>query len=589
MKIIIYDFEVFQYDTLLGAIIIDNEKYTLYQTWDLDCIRKFYEEHKNDVWIGWNNYNYDDYILNAIIEKKNPYLTSCNLIKTKTKQYMSIKLISFDLMFEVKMLSLKLTELIAGKNIHTTEVDFNLNRQLTKDEKLLTESYNESDLKQTLFNFKMFQDRYSLKCDLANEFNLPIDKVFKSTEAQFAALALGAKKIVGIENRLVKPILYDNLQVKHQEVIDFYMNETFRTDIKVPINICGAELTLCSGGLHSAIKKCFCAKGLYIDISGYYNLVMINYNLLPRTIPEEGKKLYEYMYHEQLKLKKTNPRKRAVYKKVLLAVFGAQNNQYGDFYDPQQALMVTMLGQIYMIDLLEKLDGLVRVIQTNTDGIMLEPYNWDDEAKIIGIIEEWEKRTGFVAKKEHFYNLYQRDVNTYFMDDDKHELVVKGDGMTNYDISEKGYATAGIFNCKEPPIIVQGMIACLRDCIMPEQFVEDNKKELRKFQYACKKNSYDYTEYESINIKTKEVTKIHLQGMDRAFAYKSNDVMGMVYKIKSTNGKTSRSKVSNLPDSVFIYNQSIVEDNAYEKLKDKIDYDYYVSRIYEKINTFIGG
>ena len=589
MKIIIYDFEVFQYDTLLGAIIIDNEKYTLYQTWDLDCIRKFYEEHKNDVWIGWNNYNYDDYILNAIIDKKNPYLTSCNLIKTKIKQYMSIKLISFDLMFEVKMLSLKLTELIAGKNIHTTEVDFNLNRQLTNDEKLLTESYNESDLKQTLFNFKMFQDRYSLKCDLANEFNLPIDKVFKSTEAQLAALALGAKKIVGIENRLVKPILYDNLQVKHQEVIDFYMNETFRTDIKVPINICGAELTLCSGGLHSAIKKCFCAKGLYIDISGYYNLVMINYNLLPRTIPEEGKKLYEYMYHEQLKLKKTNPRKRAVYKKVLLAVFGAQNNQYGDFYDPQQALMVTMLGQIYMIDLLEKLDGLVRVIQTNTDGIMLEPYNWDDEAKIISIIEEWEKRTGFVAKKEHFYNLYQRDVNTYFMDDDKHELVVKGDGMTNYDISEKGYSTAGIFNCKEPPIIVQGMIACLRDCIMPEQFVEDNKKELRKFQYACKKNSYDYTEYESINIKTKEVTKTHLQGMDRAFAYKSNDVMGMVYKIKTTNGKTSRSKVSNLPDSVFIYNQSIVEDNAYEKLKDKIDYDYYVSRIYEKINTFIGG
>lgn len=589
MKIIIYDFEVFQYDTLLGAIIIDNEKYTLYQTWDLDCIRKFYEEHQNDVWIGWYNYKYDDYILNAIINKQNPYLTSCNLIKTKTKQYMNIKLISFDLMFEIKMLSLKLTELIAGKNIHTTEVDFNLNRQLTNDEKLLTESYNESDLRQTLFNFKMFQDRYALKCDLAKEFNLPIDKVFKSTEAQLAALALGAKKIVGIENRLVKPILYDNLQVKHQEVIDFYMNETFRTNVKVPINICGAELTLCSGGLHSAIKKSYCAKGLYVDISGYYNLVMINYNLLPRTIPEEGKKLYEYMYHEQLKLKKTNPRKRAVYKKVLLAVFGSQNNQYGDFYDPQQALMVTMLGQLYMIDLLEKLDGLVRVIQTNTDGIMIEPYNWDDEQKIIDIIEEWEKRTGFVAKKEHFYNLFQRDVNTYFMDDDNHELVIRGDGMTNYDISEKGYSTGKIFNCIEPPIIVQGIIACLRDCIMPEQFVEDNKKELRKFQYACKKNSYDYTEYETINIKTKEVTKTRLQGIDRAFAYKSNEVMGMVYKIKTANGKTSRSKVSNLPDSVFIYNQSIVGDDAYEKLKDKIDYDYYVTRIYEKINTFIGG
>ena len=37
--------------------------------------------------------------------------------------------------------------------------------------------------------------------------------------------------------------------------------------------------------------------------------------------------------------------------------------------------------------------------------------------------------------------------------------------------------------------------------------------------------------------------------------------------------------------NVFIYNKDII--NAYDELKDKIDYDYYIYRIYERIGEFI--
>lgn len=161
--------------------------------------------------------------------------------------------------------------------------------------------------------------------------------------------------------------------------------------------------------------------------------------------------------------------------------------------------------------------------------------------------------------------------------------------MKNYDISNKGYSTGEIFRSKEPPIISQGTVACLLDGIMPEEYVEEHKNDLRLFQYACCKNTYKKTEYEEFDIETKEKKIIPLQGIDRAFALKSNHIIGMVYKVGTSKNPTSRAKVSNLPESVFIYNDNILNENAYIELKDKIDYNYYVKRIYQKISQFIGG
>ena len=46
MKIIIFDFEVFKYDTLFGGIVLDNDKEEVVQTWDLDKFKDFYYSHK---------------------------------------------------------------------------------------------------------------------------------------------------------------------------------------------------------------------------------------------------------------------------------------------------------------------------------------------------------------------------------------------------------------------------------------------------------------------------------------------------------------------------------------------------------------
>ena len=161
---------------------------------------------------------------------------------------------------------------------------------------------------------------------------------------------------------------------------------------------------------------------------------MINYGLLPRTMPQKSKELYIYMYHEQLRLKKINPRKRAIYKTILLSVFGAMLNEHTDFYDPYNGSLVTITGELFLVDLLEKLEGFVQVVQSNTDGIIVVPINndWSLKDEIIHIVEEWEQRTGFVIKKEEINNLWQRDVNNYCFDDNG-KPVVRGEIVSAYD------------------------------------------------------------------------------------------------------------------------------------------------------------
>lgn len=43
-NIIIFDFEVFKYDTLLGAIVLRDDNSEIFQTWNLAEMRKFYEK-----------------------------------------------------------------------------------------------------------------------------------------------------------------------------------------------------------------------------------------------------------------------------------------------------------------------------------------------------------------------------------------------------------------------------------------------------------------------------------------------------------------------------------------------------------------
>lgn len=592
MNIAIFDFEVFRYDTLLGYGFVDLKtgKCAYKQTWDLNEMRELYNTYGADtIWVGWNSNHYDDLIFEAIVKNQvSPFVKSKELIGQKWKPFCRFPFFGYDLLNGfLNPPSLKLTEALEGDSIDTTEVDFDLQRPLTVEERARTEKYNMSDLKRTYKNFCKFKGKFELRIAMINEFNIPLQQGLRMTGTQIAAAALGAKAVPGIENQKIKPVLYPTLQVKNQQMIDWFLGEKFREKENIRLNICNTTVNFAAGGAHSECNKYHAKKAMYADISGYYNLVMMNFDLLPRTLDEAGKERYKFMYHEQLRLKKIDPGKRKIYKTICLSVFGAMNNEHTDFYDPQKALLVTSSGEMFMLDLLEKLDGLGTAFNVNTDGIMFEPFDWNDEEKIRNIIQEWVERNGFAVKTGIITDYHGRDVNCYVMREPDGELCFKGEAVKNYDISDKAFAEGAFFNCKEPPIIAKGIVAAFMDGILPEQFVEQNKNDMRLYQYTSKKNTFDYLAYKMTTINTGSVAEYQIQSPSRCFAKRDISSVGTIIKHRTKNGKHTFAKVQNLPDNVFIWNDEILSEDAVNKIAPQIDYKYYVNRIYERINEFL--
>ena len=604
-NIVIFDFEVFKYDTFLGALVINTEGVFCYQTWSLEDIKKFYIENINAVWFGHNNKHYDNLILQAVIKDQNVYKVSKTLVTSEDRCPIQfrLKLNYIDLMKaagRMPFYSLKMTEAASGKNISETEVDFDIDRQLTDEEKKLTESYNRDDLNQTYDNWVLLKPQWGLRFKLCKEFNLDISHI-KDTEAQLGANVLGCHRIEDAQKQYWPPVWFDDLRIDTQPIKEykeekeikkgeyiktdlktFYLNEEFKKGMHFKLDICGGTITGGSGGMHSAINQYYCKNALYFDVSGYYNLIMINKNLLPRGLDEEGIKRYIHCYHEQLRLKKVDPVMRGVYKIILLAVFGGENNEYTEFYDPWKGDLVMITGQLYITDLLQKLEGKIKLVQTNTDGIIVEPLDWEKRQDIIKIVEEWESRTGFVIKKVPIHNIFQRDVNNYIYTTEDGKIETKGEyGLYN---SWENIFDRMTWSVKEPPIFSHIVVDFLINEILPEDTVEKYKRKLRMFQYLCKKGSFKYMKYivkdETGNVKSETV----LQNVNRCFAYNSITDNGMIYKYNDTKS----SKYQSLPPNVFIYNDDINEEDHINDLLDKINWSYYIDTGYKKIKELIG-
>ena len=563
MKVIVFDFEVFKYDTLLGVYDVNEKKF--YQTWNLEEIRRFYWRNVNSIWVGHNNTDYDNIILQAILFNKNPYEVSQSIVNKEKRHYLNIKLYYYDLM-SLHPTSLKAVEASVGKNISESEVDFNIDRPLTPEEKSKTERYNRDDLIQTFEDLVAIKPEFQLSLDIAREFNLSLDALHYS-QAQLAEAALQAEPILDIEEKPVKPVMYPQMRIKNQEIIDYYLSDGFRTDYKPTFELCGLVHQMGAGGIHAGRKKCYYDWAFYFDVSGYYNLVMINYNLFSRAMPQESRDTYIKMYHEQLRLKGVDPVKRESYKKVLLAVFGAQMHKGSRFYDPWMGALVPIVGQLFLVDLLEKLEGKVELIQSNTDGIIAKPLEGVTDDELLEIVKEWQERTGFVLKMDKIYDIYQRDVNNYLYRDSKGAIHTIGEAVKYYECWENPLLKNS-YNSKEPIIIHYCIVEYFMNGKKPEETIVKYSKNLRMFQWICKLQSFDYLTFESQGSVTR------LQKVNRCFASK---VPGMIYK----NKKNKHDRYSNLPDQVFVHNGDISEVNP----KD-IDYIYYARRAYERIYEF---
>ena len=258
MKFILFDFEIFRQDWLV--VFKEPEKEHKVIINDYDELKRFYQENKNNIFVGYNNKHYDDFIMKGILSDLDPYKISKWIIEDNKNGWnfpgidKKINFASLDLMQDISGaigIGLKEIESNLGMDIQESNVDFTIDRKLTKEEIEETVFYCKHDVDATEQLMIVRKDYIASKLMLINQFNLPISCIGK-TNAQLTAEVMNPRK-KSYDDGLMY-YLPDNLHLKDTSILSLYetpLNKKAHLDI----TLCGVPHKLAFGGLHGALEK----------------------------------------------------------------------------------------------------------------------------------------------------------------------------------------------------------------------------------------------------------------------------------------------------------------------------------------------
>lgn len=427
--LLFYDYEVFKYDWL--AVFIDpiNDVKTFIVN-DVEKLKQFHSEHQEDIWIGFNNRNYDQFIHKGILLGFDPYKINHFIINEKRKgwefsrKFNTIKMYNYDVYKGITDSSLKTLEAFMGNDIEETSVPFDIDRKLNALEISETIKYCTHDVEQLIEVFKLRQDDFNTHLAMVNEFKLSLNELNKTT-AQLISVILGTVK--RDYNDEWDVFLPECLKLgKYKAVGDWFL--TNRSNDALTYTVAGVEHIFADGGVHGAIPKFTYKCGpdemmIMADVTSLYPSLMILFDLLSRSVSDKSK--FKHIYDMNIELKKNKDPRRPVYKLICNTAYGCSGDKFNGMYDPRNRRLVCIYGQVLLLDLIEKLEPYCKLIQSNTDGILILIKRKDFDL-IDDIVYEWEERTGLNMEFDFFERIYQKDVNNYVAVDYKGKYKTKG-------------------------------------------------------------------------------------------------------------------------------------------------------------------
>lgn len=568
MTLLFYDFEVFMFDWIVVIIDPFNQSKTVVVN-DKDQISDFYTKHKTDIWIGYNCRNYDQYILKAILLDMNPKEVNDWIIIEGKKgwEYSSmfnrVQLYTYDCMN--KFYSLKQLEGFMGNDVKETSVPFNIDRKLTPEELQLTIKYCTHDVEQTMEVFLKTKANFDAHVDLLKTFNLPLSNINK-TQAQLSALALGCVRKDWFDEWDLLFICCLKIK-KYKQVVNWFQdpsNHDYSNSLK--IDVCGVPHVFGWGGLHGAPAQPVHRKGMiiHVDVTSFYPSIMINYDMLSRNVKDKA--VYKQIYDTRVALKKAGKKaEQAPYKIILNSTYGICKDPSSAAYDPRQANNVCVNGQLLLLDLLEHLEGHMDLIQSNTDGLIIQIYDTDEAFEAVDdICFEWEQRTGMQLGFDIITEIWQKDVNNYLFkfEDGKIErkgAYVKPLNDLDYDL----------------PIVNKALVDYMVDGVPIEKTIGDCD-DLKMFQKIVK-------------VSSKYMCGWHNGKMlhDKTFRVFASQDQNDSYIGKMKTKDSTIEKFANTPEHCFIYNDDVNGWNTNDPdLYVTLDKQWYVDLAKKRLEAF---
>ena len=423
-----YDFEVFKHDWMVVVInpVAHDERVIIN---DADALTALYEEHKREIWVGYNDLHYDQFIFKGILCGFDPKAINDFIIAEGHKgwQYSSLLrklyMVNYDVFHPRTDRGLKTHEAYLGNDICETTVPFDIDRKLTDAEIAETVKYCRHDVEQTIEVFMQRKSEFDARMDLLKMFNLPLVYLGK-TDAQLTAIILGAERPARPRDDEFDIVPLPCLDLGPYDFIRSWYLDPANQDYSATLDfdIAGCPHKCAWGGLHGAIAQ-YAGEGYFInvDVESYYPAEMIAHALLSRNVQDPSK--FKGIRDHRIELKHAkDPRQKAL-KLVINGTYGASKDKFNALYDPRQANMVCVNGQLMLIDLMHKLvrDVGAEIIQSNTDGVLIRmPDGFDGGPdafydRVDDVAYEWEHRTGMGLEFDEFTRVYQKDVNNYVL------------------------------------------------------------------------------------------------------------------------------------------------------------------------------
>ena len=558
-----YDFEVFKYDWMV-VIINPVKKIQRIIVNESEELKKYFSKHKDEFWCGYNSKNYDTQIMKGILLGLNPKEVSDKIIEDHLKGFMIDERFNDKIIFDYDtapgIVSLKQLEGFMGHNIKETSVPFDIERKLNMDEVKETMKYCLHDVRETIEVFRKTIFKFESQMDLINTFGLDTNLI-SLTQAQLTANILGCKKKERDDEFDLDFV--DTLRLdKYKYVYDWFKKKSNRDYTKkFETVVCGVPHTFGWGGLHGCPVEPLHIKGklFHVDVTSYYPSLMIVYDFLTRNC--KSKKEYKKIYDKRVQLKKEGKKKeQAPYKIILNATYGICKDKHSKAFDPRMANNVCVNGQLLLLDLLEHLEGHCRIVQSNTDGLIVEVK--DEKKKInefYNVCNEWIERTKMGLGFDEIDEIWQKDVNNYIFRFSNGKLERKGAYVMELD--DLSY---------DLPIVNEAIVKYLtEDKPVSETINEcDELKKFQKIVTISSKYKLGFHNGKYLNDKT-----------FRVFA--SND-RNDSYLGKCRYEGATIEKFANTPDHCFIFNDDV---NGLKTLK-KLDKRWYVKLAEKRLGDF---
>ena len=428
---IFYDFEVFKDDWLTVFIDITRRTEQVIVN-NPDELKALYEANISNIWVGFNNRHYDQYIMKGILLGLDPKRINDWIIIEKREgwQFSSvfnkIPMINYDVMPNPPI-GLKTLEGFLGSNIKETGVSFNINRKLTKEEIEETIKYCRHDVEQTIKVFLEKIDEFNAMHGIIQAFP---DMVSLSnigdSEARITAKVLGCSRRNFKDEfeffflpclRLNKyKYVQDWFEQKRKEALSIDLQNCDKYDKKLWYKsqnldtiVAGIPHSFGFGGLHGATAEPIHKTGqiLHVDVNNYYPSMLIAWGLVTRAATNDNYTLV-YKTRKSMKAKQIAAAKsgnkaeaknwkkaQLPYKKMLNALSGGMKDETNPAYDPRNNNCMCINGQLMLLDLIEHLEVIpgFELIQSNTDGLIIWIPDTDEAFEMVDdICWEWEQR-----------------------------------------------------------------------------------------------------------------------------------------------------------------------------------------------------